>query len=77
MQDSSIPSVTQVVCRSSYMYADRPVAILFDKVRIEVSNIITQRRKPEGIEFHVLLEDGRSFSLTYVESDNSWEVSEM
>ena len=77
MQNPSPPKEIQVLCRSSHIYADRPVAVVFSGERHEVIETISQRRTPEGPEFHVLVDDGRSFILTYIEGADTWNALEV
>lgn len=65
-----------VFCYSGKEYADRPVAILLDGDRLEVSEIITSWRTPQGKRFRVVTAGGRVFNLSYFEAGDAWKIEE-
>jgi hypothetical protein len=62
---------------SSSRYAERPTALIIEKKRLEISEIIKSWRSPEGFVFHVRTEDDRSFELIYAELSDQWDVREI
>jgi hypothetical protein len=63
-----------VECRSDTAYAERPVALTWDGVRLEITDILSRWRSPDTIHFRVRVSDGRIFELTYNEAANGWHI---
>jgi hypothetical protein len=64
-----------VECHSGYTYAERPVALHWEDVRLEILEIEARWRIPGGLRFRVRVEDGRVFELFYGELYDEWRVS--
>jgi len=64
-----------VECHSGFAYAERPVALCWEGVRLVVASILAQWRTPSGRCFTVKVEDGRSFELTYNEKYDDWTIT--
>ncbi|MEJ5313772.1 MULTISPECIES: hypothetical protein [Anaerolinea] len=66
----------RVECRSEYTYPQRPVALWFDQNRVEVAEVESESRTPQGKVFRVRLANGRCFELLYEELTDAWSVRE-
>lgn len=64
-----------VICRSETTYAEKPVALLWEGERLDISVILASWHTPQGKVFRVLLLDGRTFDLTYLSADNVWQIA--
>jgi hypothetical protein len=63
-----------VECHSESAYAERPIALTWDGVRLEVAEIPSRWRSPNQIHFRVRVLDGRIFELTYDEATDEWHI---
>ena len=63
-----------VECHSEYTYAERPVALRWQGLRLEIEAIEAQWRVPDGKRFRVRTRDGRIFDLFYSELHAEWQV---
>ena len=64
-----------VECYAGSTYPERPRAFTWQGVRFEVSEIIDQRREPDGILFLVRCEkDEKLFELFYNSISMEWRV---
>lgn len=63
-----------VECRSESEYAERPVALTWEGSRLEIDEILTRWRSPNGKHFRVRTNDLRVFDLWYNEAEDTWEV---
>jgi hypothetical protein len=64
-----------VECHSGYEYADRPVALYYEGVRLEIVEIIARWRIPGGRCFRVMTAGERVFELFYGELYDEWRVN--
>ena len=64
-----------VECHSGYTYGERPVAFQWEGARLEVDEVMTQWRSPEGRQFCVRTGDGRIFELVYREHSGKWLIT--
>ena len=64
-----------VECHSEYTYAERPVALRWEDVRLEILSIEARWRIPGGRCFRVRVKDGRVFELFYGELYDEWRIS--
>ncbi len=63
-----------VECRSDTEYAERPVALYWQEQRLEIVDILSRWRTPEGKRFRVRTADGQLFELNYDQVENLWEI---
>jgi hypothetical protein len=71
----------QVVCRSDSEYAERPVALFWQGERLEIVEILSRWRTPEGKCFRVKAQklpsqEEQIFELFYHEVDDMWHISQ-
>jgi len=64
-----------VVCRSSSEYAEQPTALVWEGKRVQISEIVSRGRVPEGKTFRVLTSDGNIFDLNYDQFTDEWEIN--
>ena len=64
-----------VICRSETTYAEKPVALLWEGERLDISVILASWHTPQGKIFRVSIADGRTFDLTYLLGDNIWQIT--
>jgi len=64
-----------VECHSGFTYAERPIALLWEDERLEITEILARWRIPGGRRFRVSVDDGRVFELFYGELYDEWRVS--
>jgi hypothetical protein len=65
---------TTVFCHSGYTYAQRPLAFLYHKERLEVVTVEAEWASPEGRAFWVNTSDGRQFKLFYEQTGDRWLI---
>ncbi len=63
-----------VECYSGQTYAERPLALYWEGERLEITEILSRWRSPDGIHFLVRIGDGRTFELFYNETEDQWSV---
>lgn len=63
-----------VECRSDTEYAERPVTLYWHEQRLEIVDILSRWRTPDGKRFRVRTADGQLFELTYNQVENLWEI---
>ena len=64
-----------VECHSGYTYAERPIALHWDGDRLEIVEVKSRWRIPEGLCFRVSVGDGREFELIYKEFSDTWSIT--
>ena len=63
-----------VECHSEFAYAEKPVALTVNGQRLEILEILSRWRSPQGIHFRVQTTDGQIFELAYAESTDAWRI---
>ena len=63
-----------VECYSGQTYAERPLAFYWEEERLEIMEILSNWRSPEGRSFLVVTIDGRTFKLSYKEREDCWRI---
>jgi hypothetical protein len=71
---------TQVECRSDSEYAERPLVVYWQGERLDVVEILSRWRTPDGKWFRVRTENLSSnedqvFDLFYNETNAEWQIS--
>jgi len=67
--------MTEIVeCHSSFEYAERPVALYWRGIRLEIVEIETRWRIPGGRCFRVRTQDNQVFELFYGELYDEWRI---
>lgn len=64
----------QVFCRSSSEYAEQPTALVWEGNRLEINEIVSRGRVPEGKIFRVRTDDERIFDLNYDQLRDEWQI---
>ena len=65
-----------VECHSGYAYAERPTAIWWDGRRLEIVEVLTRSRTPEGKHFRVRTTENQVFDLSYDEQSDAWMINQ-
>jgi len=73
-KSKSINKTELVECHSGHEYAERPRAFFWQGCRMEINRINSQGRIPKGKFFHVTTSTGELFLLTYIKSNDIWQV---
>ena len=63
-----------VECHSDYTYAEKPVALVWEDRRLEITEILAEWRTPDEKRFRVRTSDGQEFELSYREAVNEWQI---
>jgi hypothetical protein len=63
-----------VECRSDTEYAERPVIVHWQQQRLEIVEILSRWRTPEGKRFRVRTEDDQRFELAYNPVTDQWKI---
>ncbi len=63
-----------VECRSDSEYAERPLALKWNRQRYEIVEILARWRGPDEKGFHVKTTDGQIFELIYREIPDEWKI---
>ena len=63
-----------VECHSEHAYAQRPTALCWQGLRLEIAEVLAQWRHPEGVCFKVRTCEHGIFELTYNESNDQWII---
>lgn len=64
-----------VECYSGGEYPERPRALDWHGVRLEIAEVLQSWRTPDGKHFMVCLADGQVFELTYKEQADAWNIT--
>jgi hypothetical protein len=64
----------QVICRSSSEYAEQPTGLVWEGNHVQISEIVSRGRIPEGKIFRVRTSDERIFDLTYDQLRDEWQI---
>jgi hypothetical protein len=65
-----------VECRSDHDYPGYPLAFFWQGQRLEVTEIISAKRTPQGIVFRVRNRDFGIFDLSYDTEADQWSVNQ-
>jgi hypothetical protein len=65
-----------VECYSGGEYAERPRALHWQGLRLEVSEVLRSWRSLEGVRFLVRAADDRVFELGYAIETDAWSILE-
>ena len=65
-----------VECRSDHSYVGYPLAFFWQGKRLEVVQIISEKRDPEGYSFRVLTEELGCFDLHFDLLTDEWSVKQ-
>lgn len=63
-----------VECRSDAEYADRPLALVWQGVRLEIAEILASWRGPSEKGFRVKTTNGQAFELVYRQVPDEWHI---
>ena len=63
-----------VECRSDSEYAERPLALKWNRQRYEIVEILARWRGPDEKGFRVRTADGQIFELIYRELPDEWKI---
>ena len=66
-----------VECYSGSTYAERPIALQWDGMRVEIADVEERWRIPGELCFRVRALDGRRFALYYDELNIDWKINEV
>ena len=66
-----------VECRSEFTYAEQPVALTWNGLRLEITAVLAGWRTPHGPAFRVCTRDGQIFELAYDEAAEAWRVRQL
>ena len=64
----------KVTCHSGYEYAERPISFQWRDERLEIEEILSRWRSPEGKVFRVRTVDDQVFELHYSELADEWQI---
>jgi hypothetical protein len=67
----------QVECRSDHAYPGYPVAFYWQGERLEVTQVLSERRDPAGYTFRVSNERFGIFELNYNSNTDEWSVHQV
>jgi hypothetical protein len=65
----------RVECYSGGEYAERPRALYWQGVRLEVAEILASWLTPQGKHFRVRIEDSSIFELCYDLETDAWSIA--
>jgi hypothetical protein len=63
-----------VECHSGYEYGERPMALVWQGQRLEITEILDRWRIPAGKCFRVRTKDEQVFELFYAELSDEWRI---
>jgi hypothetical protein len=61
-----------VECRSDFRYANRPLRLVWEGKKLEITRILDESAIPDGWMFSVLTASGQRFKLKYLALDDHW-----
>jgi hypothetical protein len=67
----------QVECYSGHEYAQRPVALWWERERVEVVALLAEAHRPGAKRFTVETQDNRRWVIEYHFDLDSWTLIEM
>jgi hypothetical protein len=63
-----------VECHSNSSYPEQPVTLTWQDQRLEVSEILSRWRTPQGLHFRVETTDEQFFELSFDETTQEWRI---
>ncbi len=66
-----------VECRSDHNYIGHPLAFYWQGTRLEVVDILSEKRTPQGYTFRVLAASFGEFELVYDANTDQWSVDQL
>ena len=66
-----------VECHSEFAYAEKPIALTMNNIRLEVTEILSRWRSPGAIHFRVDTAARQIFELTYDEATDAWHIQQI
>jgi len=66
-----------VECHSGFTYAEKPNALTWDNLRLEIIEITAEWRSPEARHFRVRTSNGQDFELSYHEANDEWQITQL
>ena len=66
----------RVECRSDSEYAELPIALYWQELRLEIAEILARWRTPAGKCFRVRTADDQIFELIYNEISADWQIQQ-
>ena len=66
----------KVECRSDHAYVGYPVAFYWQGMRLEIDEVVTENRGPQGYSFQVRNDDHGIFVLNYDIHTDQWSVEQ-
>jgi hypothetical protein len=67
----------KVECRSDHSYLGYPVAFYWQDRRLEIVEVVSELRYPDGYEFRVRTGEREIFVLNYVINTDQWSVQQL
>ena len=67
----------RVECRSDHGYIGRPLAFYWQGKRLEIDEVLLEKRTPYGYSFQVRNDDFGSFELNYDIHTDQWSVRQL
>jgi hypothetical protein len=64
--------VVEVACYSGASYAERPEAVIWRGQRLSIARILKDQITPTGKSFNVILDNGWSIRLQYLNQQTQW-----
>jgi hypothetical protein len=75
--DAKTQNMTRVECYAGYAYPERPLAFWWEGRRLEIVEIRSEGRTPQGKHFLVETTGERVFEMNYDQADGEWQVVEV
>ena len=69
-------AAARVECFSGHIYAQRPVAFVWQDERLEVSEVEAEWHTAAGKRFWVLTTVGERFELDYLTAEDEWSIQQ-
>lgn len=67
----------RVICRSDHDYIGRPTAFYWQEQRLEVAQVLGEKRTPQGYVFKVRNAEFGAFELEYDMNTDQWSVRQL
>lgn len=67
----------RVICRSDHEYIGQPLAFYWLEQRLEVTEVLSEKRTPTGYSFRVRNKEFGVFELEYNQITDQWSVNQL
>lgn len=67
--------VSEIVhCHAGWRYPEHPISVFWDSAWVEVEQVLTEWKTPEGIVYCISTKEGKQLKLIYYLERDGWVI---